>query len=226
MAEYWPLMTAGLASVAILLIFGLVIFSFRHTIKIWVQSKHEDRVLDSRQESPNPSTYEEPELFDVLVSYSPMDEMFVKTILAKEMEANGELRVCFQHRDLPAQSEQVGKIMQTSKKTIIVLSNNYLRTEWSNPDYKSGLVQAVADKNIKLIFVLVGNQDGALTNPTICQLLSSNIILQWGEPQFWSKLRYSLPVICSQRLETHYYSTCKFPLTYSAGKDNNVISHI
>ena len=88
-----------------------------------------------------------------------------------------ELRVCFQHRDLPAQSEQVGKIMQTSKKTIIVLSNNYLRTEWSNPDYKSGLVQAVADKNIKLIFVLVGNQDGALTNPTICQLLSSNIVL-------------------------------------------------
>ena len=226
-ADYWPLMTAVVASVTMLLVFGLVIFSFRHSIKIWVQSKHEDRVLDSRQESPNPSTYEEPELFDVCVSYSPMDEMFVKTILAKELEASGQLRVCFQHRDLPAQSDQVPKVMQTSKKTIIVLSNNYLRTEWSNPDYKSGLVQTIAaDKNVKLIFVLVGNQDSALTNPTICQLLSTNILLQWGEPQFWSKLRYALPVVCSRRLESHYYSTCKFPLSYSLEKDNNVISHI
>merc|ERR1711997_658763 len=175
---------------------GLVIFSFRHSIKIWVQSKHEDRrVLDSRQDSPNPSTYSEPELFDVFVHYSPLDEMFVRTVLAN------------------------------SKKTIVVLSNNYLRTEWARSDYKSGLVQASADKNIKLIFVLVGAQDAALTNPTICQLLTNNIILQWGEAQFWSRLSYALPVACSQRLESHYYSTCKFPLNY-AEKDNNVISHI
>ena len=223
-ADYWPLMTAVVASVTMLLISGLIIFSFRHSIKIWVQSKQEDRrVLDSRQDSPNPSTYSEPELFDVFVHYSPLDEMFVRTVLAKQLEAKH--RVCLQHRDLPAQSDQVGKVMATSKKTIVVLSNNYLRTEWARTDYKSGLVQASADKNVKLIFVLVGPQDSALTNPTICQLLTTNIILQWGEAQFWSRLSYALPVACSQRMESHYYSTCKFPLNY-AEKDNNVISHI
>ena len=230
--NYLPLMIAVLASVAMLVIFGIILFSFRHSIKIWVESKSDhDRVLDSRQDSPNPSTVyseSEAELFDTFVSYSPLDAAFVHSILGKELEAGNQYRVCLQHRDLPAptaQSEQARKVMQSSKKTIIVLSNNYLRTEWVNADYKSGLYQSAQDKNSKLIFILLGAQDAALSDPNMCSLLSNSIILQWGESQFWTKLQYSLPVTCTQRLESHYYSTCKFPATFSE-KDSHIISHI
>ena len=116
--------------------------------------------------------------------------------------------------------------MQSSRKTIIVLSNNYLRTQWVSSDYKAGMYHALTEeKNQKLIFVLLGGQDAALADPTMVSMLNSSIILQWGESQFWTKLRYSLPVVCSQRLESHYYSTCKFPPGFSE-KDSNMISHI
>ena len=228
--NYLPLMIAVLASVAMLIIFGIIIFTFRHSIKIWVQSKADhDRVLDSRQDSPNPSTvYEEPEMFDAFVSYSPLDAAFVHQILGKELESSQQYRVCLQHRDLPSpsQPDQVRKVMQSSRKTIIVLSNNYLRTQWVNSDYKAGMYHALTEeKNQKLIFVLLGGQDAALADPTMVSMLNSSIILQWGESQFWTKLRYSLPVVCSQRLESHYYSTCKFPPGFSE-KDANMISHI
>lgn len=227
--NYLPLMIAILASFSMLVIFGFILFSFRHSIKIWIHSKHEDRVLDSRLDSPKPN-YEEGELFDSFVSYSPLDSMFVNQILGKELEASNQYRVCLHHRDLPAtttKSDAVRKVAEASKKTIIVLSNNYLKTEWANVDYRSGLFQAISDKNTKLIFVLLGNQDTALLNPNIRHLLSNNIILQWGESQFWTKLRYSLPNQALQPIESHYYSTCKFPPSYSE-KENfqHMISHI
>ena len=92
--NYLPLMIAVLASLSMLVIFAFVIFSFRHSIQIWISSKKDDsRVLDSRLDSPK-STYSETstdsttsggDIFDAFVSYSPHDAMFVNQILGKEV---------------------------------------------------------------------------------------------------------------------------------------------
>ena len=234
--NYLPVMIAATASILVLVIFGLVMFCFRHSLKIWLRSKCEDEphMFNSRQDSPNPSTistevYDEaPELFDTFVSYSPLDSAFVQQILSKELEAAGlHQRVCLQHRDLPAhtQHQTLGKVVQSSRKTIIILSNNFVRTEWSSELYQAALINSVHNKN--LVFVLLGSQDQALASPGLCSLLSQSIILQWGEPQFWTKLQCSLPLQhCSSqpRPESHYYSTCRFSTQGFSDKD--VISHI
>ena len=231
--NYLPLMIAVLASVAMLAITGLVIFSFRHSIKIWVQSKaeQEPRVLDSRQDSPNPSTvssvYEEAGRAGTqegtqitFLSYSLLDAAWVHRVLGPELECAGH-SLCLQHRDLPAPAPaQVHKVMQTSKKTIIVLSNNYLRTEWASCDY-----QAAADQG-SLIWLVLGGLGGPGDHlAALSSALAQGSVLQWGESQFWAKLRYLLPAPCRQRVESHYYSTCQFPRAL-ADKEASMISHI
>ena len=211
LGNYLPLLIAGLASFSMLVIFGFILFSFRHSIKIWVQSKKEDRVLDSRLESPKSSTYGgEVEWLDCFVSYSPLDRQFVEAVLGAELESGGEWRACLHHRDLactaPAHPAAVAQAALAARKTVVVLSSNYLATE-------AGLLPALAPHTSKLIFILVGTPEAALANPGLRALLSCNIVLQWGEPRFWAKLRYALPsrLQAVQHSESHYYSTCKFP---------------
>ena len=83
---------------------------------------------------------------------------------------------------------------QVSYRTIVLLSHNFLKTEWSRFDYKSGLHQALSQPTgKKLVFVVLGDIEGALLDPDIRLCLKTNIVLQWGEPLFWEKLKYSLP---------------------------------
>ena len=147
----------------------------------------------------------------VFLSYSVLDAALVHNVLARELEADRQ-RVCLQHRDLrdPVTPSQVHKVMQSAKKTIIVLSNNYLRTEQHCPGPEHSV-----------IWVLLGGHQDQLAMLSQPGLQRAASVLQWGEPQFWAKLRYLLPVTCRQR-ESHYYSTCQWP----NNKDHNVISHI
>jgi hypothetical protein len=84
---------------------------------------------------------------------------------------------------------------EASHRTLIVLSANFIATEWSRYDYKSGLLQAVNNggHGRKVVFVILGGIEGSLVEPSLRLLLKNNIVLHWGEPLFWEKLRYSLP---------------------------------
>jgi hypothetical protein len=240
--NYLPLMIAVLASLSMLVIFGFVIFSFRHSIRIWISSKQDDsRVLDSRLDSPK-STYSETstdssqhggEIFDAFVTYSPNDAMFVNQILGKELEATCGYRVCLHHRDLPgtsACSEPVGRVAEASQATILVLSTNYLATEWPGLDYRSGLLPVLQSAR-PLVVVLLGTQEAALVYPGVRQLLAGRTLLQWGEAQFWARLQMAIPRPAGQE-DSHYYSVCQFagskpqpPPQYSADF-RQLISHI
>ena len=84
---------------------------------------------------------------------------------------------------------------EAAHRTIIVMSANFLATEWSRYDYKSGLLQAVNNggQGRKVVFIVLGGVESSLLDPSLRLLLKNNIVLHWGEPLFWEKLRYSLP---------------------------------
>ena len=74
-----------------------------------------------------------------------------------------------------------------------MLSPNFIKTEWSRYDYKSGLLQAVNNGTKKVIFVVLGNVESSQLDPNLRLLLKNNIVLGWGDSLFWEKLKYSLP---------------------------------
>ena len=236
--NFLPLMIAVLASLSMLVIFGFVIFSFRHSIKIWLSAKNDDsRVLDSRLDSPK-STYSEAsstasdsrqggEIFDAFVSYSPQDAMFVQQILGKELEAVCGYRVCLQHRDLPhlsCCSDTVGQVAEASRATILVLSSNYLATEWAELDYRSGLLPVLQNPQQPVLVVLLGSPEQALLYPGVRQLLAGRALLQWGDSQFWPRLQAALPRLARDQ-DSHYYSVCQFPPNMGQHL-SQLISHI
>ena len=192
--DYTPLMIATLASFAVIILLAMVIFAFRDSIRVWVHSKYGVRVFESLE-----SKAEAGKLFDAYVSYSAADELFVRQVVCGELEAGASYRLCLHHRDLPGNTVLADTVIRASEaahRTVVILSPNFLKTEWSRYDYRSGLLQAVNNGSKKVIFVLLGNVEsggaGSL-DPNLRLLLKNNIVLCWGEARFWEKLRYSLP---------------------------------
>ena len=192
--DYTPLMIATLASFAVIILLAMVIFAFRDSIRVWVHSKYGVRVFESLE-----SKAEAGKLFDAYVSYSAADELFVRQVVCGELEAGASYRLCLHHRDLPGNTVLADTVIRASEaahRTVVILSPNFLKTEWSRYDYRSGLLQAVNNGSKKVIFVLLGNVEsggaGSL-DPNLRLLLKNNIVLGWGEARFWEKLRYSLP---------------------------------
>ena len=206
--NYLPLMIAMLASFAAVCLLGLVTFLFRHSIRVWIHARTGVRVFESL-EANNPHNQQQQveadgRLFDAYLSYSIGDEAFVRQVMAHEMEIASQYRVCLHHRDFPSSppggggsnaGEIVMRAAEAAHRTIIVLSANFLATEWSRYDYKSGLLQAVNNRGHgrKVVFVVIGGVEASLLDPSLRLLLKNNITLHWGEQLFWEKLRYSLP---------------------------------
>eukprot|EP00090_Calanus_glacialis_P019644 TRINITY_DN30137_c0_g1_i1.p1 TRINITY_DN30137_c0_g1~~TRINITY_DN30137_c0_g1_i1.p1 ORF type:complete len:1191 (-),score=181.26 TRINITY_DN30137_c0_g1_i1:163-3735(-) len=203
--DYTPLMIATLASFALVILLAMVMFVFRHSIRVWIHSKYGVRMFESLE-----SKMETGKLFDAYISYSPQDDVFVRQVLGNELEISSKYRVCLHHRDLPANtvvSDTVVRAAEAAQRAVIVLSQNFLKTEWSRFDYKSGLLQAVNNGNKKVIFVLLGNIESSLLDPNLRLLLKNNIVLQWGDSLFWEKMKYSLPDQQKAQPQAPSYST-------------------
>ena len=198
--DYTPLMIATLASFAVIILLVMVIFFFRNPIRVWVHSKYGVRVFESLE-----SKMEAGKLFDAYISHAAGDDMFVRQVLCGELEVGNNYRVCLHHRDLPGSavlSDTVIRAAEAAQRTIVIVSPNFLKTEWSRYDYKSGLLQAVNNGTRKVIFVILGNVDHSQMDPNLRLLLKNNIVLQWGDGLFWEKLKYSLPDLQTAQPQT------------------------
>ena len=188
------MMIAMLASFSLVVLLAGVAFLFRNSIRVWVHSKYGLRMFESLESNKSEAN----KIFDAYVSYSQGDDLFVRQVLAPELEAGKErYRLCLHHRDLPVSnnsSDTVLRSSQAAQRTVILLSNNFIKTEWARFDYKSGLLQAVnGTGSKKVVFIVLGSLEGPLLDPSLRLLLKNNIVLHWGEQMFWEKFKYSLP---------------------------------
>ena len=196
--DYLPLMAATLATFAVILLLLLAAFVYRNTLRVWIHSKYGVRMFDNDVEEGGPEDMDNNKLFDAFVSYSLKDDSFVRERIAAELE-RPELgyRACLYHRDLPTAPTFVADTLlratEVSRRTVIVLSENFLKSEWSRYDYKSGFHQAMRSGRRKLIVVVLGDISPRDIDPDLRLYLKTNVVLHWGDKLFWKKLRYALP---------------------------------
>lgn len=209
---YMPLLIGAIASVSIMVLLILLLVNFRHSIRMWM--KGSKSTSGDRMMSPSPSQGSSnaedscggSKLFDAYISYSVRDSLVVSQLLASQMEPY--TRVCLHHRDLPTHSahlaDSVTRVADASKKIIIILSQNYLETEWTRLDYKTGLLRSVstaasainggiggggASKHI--LFLVVGPINLNMLDPTLRVLMNTGEVLSITDPSILNQMAIS-----------------------------------
>ncbi|XP_073995187.1 toll-like receptor 6 [Rhodnius prolixus] len=188
--DYLPLLL--LTFIAFILCIGIVcgMFAYRRELRVWVYSRCGLRMCYKATGFDE----DQDRLFDAYVSYCVKDEGFVTQVLAPKLES--QFRLCLHYRDFNVSSyvaDTILEAVESSKRTIVVLSRNFLNSEWCRFEFKSPLHEVLKDRRRLLIVVLVGDFAPRELDPDLRLYLKTNTCLQWGDSLFWQKLRFAMP---------------------------------
>lgn len=134
-------------------------------------------------------------LYDVFVTYSAQDTHFVNDMLTPMLESTEpSLRLCLLRRDAPPANylgDAVRHCVQASAKTLLVLSRNFLDSEWCRFDFKASHIDALrCTRNV--VAILYGIERSTIEEE-LKTLLKGAAVITFGERDFWRKLRSVLP---------------------------------
>ncbi|GBM17852.1 Protein toll [Araneus ventricosus] len=136
-------------------------------------------------------------IFDAFVAYSSCDRDIMLEILKELEEKEPHFQLCIHERNwLPGRfiSDNIMNSVQSSKRTIVILSNNFISSPWFRLELRAAIFEVSGDKKNKLIVILADKStslDGIDTE--IRHVISKRTYLVWGERWFWEKLRYAMP---------------------------------
>jgi protein toll len=175
----------------LLLAIVVVVLFYRTRVCIWLYSKPKLRWIFVMCD-PESEVME----YDVFVSYSEKDKDFVERTLLEELEHGSSIRYrCLVHaRDFePGRNivEQIGEAVDKSRRTLIVLSRNFVTSDWYKHEFN------LAHSANRVVVVVLGelptqDQMGNL----MWEYIKANTYLPYGGEEdkwFWDKLRYALP---------------------------------
>jgi len=89
---------------------------------------------------------------------------------------------------------QIEQSVASSRRTLIVLSQHFLRSTWAQLEFRTAYQQVLRDPHRRLIVVVLGDlPDADAMDAELRSYVSLNTYLKWGDPWFWDRLRYALP---------------------------------
>lgn len=190
---YLPLLLASGLLFLVTLALACGAFRNRKSLKSWAVSRcgwracYKSAAFEDREKP-----------FDAYISYSAVDETFVSRVLAPSLDTS--YRLCLHYRDLSMRiniADAVAEAADSSKRTILVLSKNFLHDEWARFEFKVALRDALKGRRRSVILLLMGGVCMRDLDPDLRK--ASHTILVWGDKLFWQKLRFVMPDV-SQRI--------------------------
>jgi len=183
--------------IVIVLCMGLAFFLFakRDIVVIWLYAQPIGRKFFSEDLIDKEKPY------DAFISYSQADSEYVETSLLpglEQPESPGDKFKCLIHtRDWNVGEmipDQIIHSVESSRRTIIVLSKSYIDSMWTKLEFRAAHKQALQDKTQRVIIVVLGElptKDDM--EDDLKKYISLNTYLEAGDPWFWQKLRFALP---------------------------------
>lgn len=179
--------------VLVLTFIALFLFVKRKFIQVWLYTK-----FGMRLKRPNHKA-DQDKKYDAFISYSSKDEHFVVHELAPRLEqGNPSYKLCLHYRDFPVGAsiaESIIEAVESSRRIILVLSTNFLQSEWCRFEFQSAHHQVLKDRLNRLIVILLTDIPFTKLDPDLKLYLKMNTYLKCGDPWFWEKLRFALPEI-------------------------------
>ena len=88
--------------------------------------------------------------------------------------------------------DQILQSVQSSRRTIIVLSTAYIESMWTKLEFRAAHTQALEDRCRRLILVVRDQLPPVDSlDPDLQKYISLNTYLDSADPWFWQKLRYN-----------------------------------
>ncbi|KAJ8303803.1 hypothetical protein KUTeg_018726 [Tegillarca granosa] len=133
--------------------------------------------------------------YDAFLSYSSSDENWVVNVLCKKLESSPlNFSLCLHYKHfIPGAyvAENIIECVEKSRHTIMVLSNNFLKSEWCIMEFRKAFHQSLME-NCHLI-ILILDEDLDLNNtPDLKHCLKTRTYIRVSESLFWNKLICSL----------------------------------
>lgn len=204
--DYLPLLVTTLVAFIAVTLLILLVFVYRQPVRVWCHARYGLRLWTAGNHS---AATPDSKLFDAFLSYSAKDDAFVQQMLATNLEyGSPTYKLCLQHRDCPSGggayglSETISQAVDSSRRTVMIISPNFIKAEWCRFEYKSALhqlfgtsrhCQSKNKQTKRLIVILIGDVTHKDLDADLKLYLKTNTYLQWGEDGFWDKLRFALP---------------------------------
>ena len=221
----------GLALIIILTSF--TVYKYRWNIRTWFL-----KVANSGHYKGDTVPYK----YDGFVVYSDEDRQWVHNFMLDEIENVRNLKLCVHHRDfLPGDDidEQIVRSVDNSRKTLLILTKNFLASEWCLYEMKVAWNKLQAEGKDVIIPILLAELPVDNMNLSVKNLLREKTYLQWetsmgGQAYFWKKLEIALrgpnlkqkPKLTTENTEQTEVKkgallNTSYPALYSIANDNS-----
>ncbi|XP_068114804.1 toll-like receptor 13 [Hyperolius riggenbachi] len=159
-----------------------------YTVKCWLNRRNHNRRRDH---------YE----YDVFVSYSVQNELWVVEQLLPSLEVNGPpfFKVCIHNRDFEVGRDILENIVDSiynSRWTVCVVSHHYLQSNWCSLEMRMATYRLLSESKDSLILVFLDkiNKEELQYYHRLIKLLDKKTHLEWpddknGQELFWARLR-------------------------------------
>lgn len=171
-------------------------YKYQTHIKIWLfahqwcswSATEEQLNLDKRFE------------YDAFVSFSRMDHDFVANELVPKLESGAKpFKLCLYYRDWSDRDNRsltanILRSVENSRRTMVVLSENFLESNWGRLEFMIAHRQPLSEgRSSRVILILYGDV-GPTDNldPELRAYISMNTYIEWGDPRFWDRLKYAI----------------------------------
>ncbi|CAC5395033.1 TLR13 [Mytilus coruscus] len=97
-------------------------------------------------------------VYDAFISYSENDQKFIIEECIKNLEGNGNMKLCIHQRDfIPGEeiTQNIISAIQNSRKTICIISRSFLESYYCMFEFNMARMESIHSRNGKNVIFLV-----------------------------------------------------------------------
>ena len=195
MSPYIVMAISITSAMLLVSLIGMIIYRFRWDIRYNIYlSRTRKKQGYARLSSIDQFAY------DAFVAYSNEERWWVISELVPKIEDKEHFKLCLHDRNfIPGKFiiDNICDEIKNSKKTMIVLSNDFAKSQWCQLELTLAQQRHIEDENNHLIVIMMGDIKAKNMSNSLRVLLNSTTYIPWtnevtGRELFWDRLKGAL----------------------------------
>ena len=170
----------------IVIVVVALVFKYRQELVVVMYAKYGLRFRTFKEEERK---------YDAFIAYNLEDISFVKNELLERLDP--PYSICIHHKHFEIGdwiSNNIIRAVAESKRTIIVLSQNFLNSQWCQFEFSQAHFQLIHDKSFKIIIIALEDPKTLQNIPKVVKSYTkTRTYIERDDKLFWQKLFYQMP---------------------------------